>query len=138
MNDPNPHLRSIDQDECWELLHTAVIGMVAFVDDDGQQLVPVNIHVIDRRLFFQINESTLLGRLAAGHDDVAVMASYADTVLAHGWNVTVRGSSRRIDDDQVRDAIEHSGRRLPWAGDDRTVMVEIVPRSVDGRSAQRH
>lgn len=138
MNDPNPHLRSIDQDECWELLHTAVIGMVAFVDDDGQQLVPVNIHVIDRRLFFQINESTLLGRLAAGHDDVAVLASYADTVLAHGWNVTVRGSSRRIDDDQVRDAIEHSGRRLPWAGDDRTVMVEIVPRSVDGRSAQRH
>lgn len=138
MNDPNPHLSAIDQDECWELLRTAVIGMVAFVDDDGQQLVPVNIHAIDRHLFFQINESTLLGRLATGHDDVAVLVSYADTVLAHGWNVTVRGSSRRTDDDQVRQTIEHSGRRLPWAGDDRTVIVEVVPRSVEGRRARRH
>lgn len=137
MNDTNPHLRAIDEHECWELLRTAVVGMVAFVDDEGQQLVPVNIHVIDQRLFFLVNESTLLAGLADGHDDVAVLAHYADTVLAHGWNVTVRGSSRRVDDDAVRHTIEHSGRRAPWAGDDRDVIVEIVARSIDGRRVHR-
>lgn len=135
MVENNRHLVVLDEQECWSLLDTAVVGMVAFVNDEGQQLVPVNIQVIGQRLYFQIDDTTLLGALAAGHDDVAVAASHADTMFGHGWNVTVRGTSQRTDDDAIRDALKHSGHRSAWAGGDREVIVEIRPRSVAGRRA---
>lgn len=133
MSESNRHLSILDEQECWNLLESAVVGMVAFVDADGQQLIPVNIHVIDRRLFFRIDETTSLGLLASGHEDVAVAANHADTLFGHGWNVTLRGSSRSVDDDAVREALDQSGRRTAWAGGDRNVMIEIQPRFVAGR-----
>lgn len=133
MVEHNSHLVVLDEQECWSLLDTAVVGMVAFVNDDGQQLVPVNIQIIDQRVYFQIDDSTMLGVLAAGHDDVAVAASHADTMYGHGWNVTVRGTSRRTDDAAIRDALAHSGHRSAWAGGDRQVIIEIEPRAVSGR-----
>lgn len=123
----------LDEQECWELLNSAVVGLVGFVDADGQQLIPVNIQVLDQRLYFRIDATTSLGILAAGHDDIAVAASHADSLFGHGWNVTVHGSSRQVDDDAIRSALDHSGRRSAWAGGDRNVIVEVRPRSIGGR-----
>ncbi|MFI5429578.1 pyridoxamine 5'-phosphate oxidase family protein [Aeromicrobium sp. UC242_57] len=79
--------------------------MVAFVNTDGQQLMPVNIQALDRRVYFRIDDTTSLGVLAEGHDDVAMSATHADTMYGNGWNVTVRGSSRRVDDDTLREQL---------------------------------
>lgn len=129
----NSQLAVLSERECWDLLDSAVVGIVGFVDADGQQLIPVNIQVIEQRLYFRIDETTSLGILADGHDDVAVAASHADSLFGHGWNVTVHGSSGQVDDDAIRDALEHSGRRSAWAGGDRNTIVEVQPRSIAGR-----
>lgn len=133
MTEANRQLVVLDEQECWNLLGSAVVGMVAFVDAQGQQLIPVNIQVIDQQLYFRIDETTSLGVLASGHDDVAVAASHIDSLFGHGWNVTLHGSSHRVDDAAVREAIDHSGRRTAWAGGNRNVIVEIRPRSIGGR-----
>lgn len=85
-------------DECMVLLSTTTIGRVAFVNEDGQQLVPVNFAEIDGVIYFRTVPDGFLAQLAHGHEDVAFGVDYHDDTYRHGWNVTVKGAAALVED----------------------------------------
>lgn len=126
-------LRPIDPAECLELLAVRTVGMVAFVDDDGQQLVPVNYVVRDGDVIFRTSADSFLAQLADGHEDVAFATSHQAELDQHGWNVTVRGRT------SPQDAAELVGAPpRTWAGGVRDVLVRLHPEHVSGRRVHLH
>lgn len=129
-------IAALSEDECLALLETTTIGRIAFVDDEGQQLIPVNFVTIDGDIIFRTLPDGFLSRLAKGHDDVAFGIDHND-VYGIAWNVTVRGSARQADDATVTaQALSHP-RLKPWSGGDRTLVIRVTPRSVAGRRVAR-
>lgn len=130
-------LVTLSETECRELLGTSTVGLVAFVTDGHQELLPVNYVVADEAVFLQLSSGSVLGALAAGHPDVAFAVSYQSSVATHGWNVTVHGATSEVTDAAERRRILDSTHISPWAGDDRDVLVKLTPERIAGRRASR-
>lgn len=137
MNSPDDQIAQgsiveLPEDECLALLGTTTVGRIAFVDDEGQQLVPVNFVMIDGVIYFRTLPDGFLSTLAKGHADVAFGVDHSD-VFRNGWNVTVRGTSRGVEDHAMLDNVLANSRLRPWAGGVRPLVVEITPTSIAGR-----
>ena len=120
-------------DECMVLLSTTTIGRVAFVNEDGQQLVPVNFAEIDGVIYFRTMPEGFLAQLAHGHEDVAFGVDYHDDTYRHGWNVTVKGSAALVEDRATINMVLSHGRLRPWAGGVRPLVISISLDSIAGR-----
>lgn len=138
MTDPRTSgsISALAQSECLALLETSTVGSIAFVDDEGQQLVPVNFVVIDRDIYFRTLADGFLSELANGHADVAFGIIHHD-VFGIGWNVTARGSAHEVTDPaMVTRALSHP-RLNPWAGGERSLVIRVAPASIIGRRVAR-
>lgn len=122
----------LPEDECLALLGTTTVGHIAFVDDEGQQLVPVNFALIDECIYFRTLPEGFLSSLAKGHGDVAFGVDHAD-VFRDGWNVTVRGTARGVEDRATINKVLSHARLRPWAGGVRPLVIEVTPTSIAGR-----
>lgn len=129
----NSHFHVLTDRECLELLSTTTVGRVAFVDDGGVQLIPLNFAVIDEEIYFRTDPESALHTLAEGHDDVAFEIDHHGEVFAIGWNVTVKGSTERVSDPDLHTRAMESSRLRPWAGGRRGEVIHLTRRSVDGR-----
>ncbi|MGA8986954.1 pyridoxamine 5'-phosphate oxidase family protein [Aeromicrobium sp.] len=129
---PQASLVSIEDGECRELLTTTTVGHVAFVDDDGQQLIPVNFAYLDGAVYFRTEPGRVLSALARGHDDVAFGVDHHD-VFRHGWNVTVKGPAGEVEDRATINKVLGHSRLRPWAGGTRPMVIRIGVDSIDGR-----
>jgi nitroimidazol reductase NimA-like FMN-containing flavoprotein (pyridoxamine 5'-phosphate oxidase superfamily) len=127
------NIRTIPEQQCRELLTTTTVGRVAFVDDDGQQLIPLNFAVIDDEIYFRTAPESLLDGLAGGHRDVAFGVDYHSGSSRDAWNVTVRGSTSRVSDPDVYQQVMSWPRLRPWAGGERGVVIHLKVRSIAGR-----
>jgi nitroimidazol reductase NimA-like FMN-containing flavoprotein (pyridoxamine 5'-phosphate oxidase superfamily) len=126
-------IRQIPESECLELLTSTTVGRIAFVDADGQQILPVNFVLIDGDIYLRTLPGGVIDTaLSHGHDDVAFEIDHHD-VFRIGWNVTVRGSASRVEDPATIDAILANERLHPWAGGDRLAVVKVTPRTIAGR-----
>ncbi len=123
--------------ECMALLSTTTVGRVAFVNDDGQQLVPVNFALIGASIYFRTLPDGFLSQLAHGHPDVAFGVDHAD-VYRHGWNVTVKGPAALVEDRVTINTVLSHGRLRPWAGGIRPLVIGVAIRSIAGRSVSAH
>lgn len=146
MGDPEPletgvsggSISSIPPDVCMALLAGAVVGRVAFIDTDRrQQLMPVNFTVVDQAIHFRTSPTGPLALLATGLDNVAFGVDGIDTSSGRGWNVTVRGEAIGVTDAEILRTVDAAGLRQPWAGGDRSQVVAIVIREIDGRRVTR-
>lgn len=126
-------LEVLTETECFELLDTATVGRIAFVDAEGQQLIPVNFIVLDGLIYFRTAHGGLLAEFERGHDDVAFGVDYHDDLARNGWNVTLRGSARRVEDRAGINTVLGNANLEPWAGGVRPIVIEVRPRSVAGR-----
>lgn len=133
-DDSSPHgsIIELPEDECFALLETTTVGHIAFVDDAGQQLVPVNFALTDRAIYFRTLPDGFLSSLAKGHGDVAFGVDHSD-VFRKGWNVTVRGTARGVEDRATINKVLSNSRLKPWAGGVRPLVIEITPTSIAGR-----
>lgn len=122
----------LPEDECLALLESTTVGRIAFVDNEGQQLVPVNFALIDGAIYFRTLPDGFLSSLARGHDDVAFGVDHHD-VFREGWNVTVRGAAREADDRATINKVLGHHRLRPWAGGVRPMVIKISPTSIAGR-----
>lgn len=122
----------LPEDECLALLETTTVGRIAFVDAEGQQLVPINFALIDGAIYFRTLHDGFLSSLAGGHDDVAFGVDYQD-VFRVGWNVTVRGSAHEAEDRATINTVLSHSRLQPWAGGVRPLVIKITPASIAGR-----
>jgi nitroimidazol reductase NimA-like FMN-containing flavoprotein (pyridoxamine 5'-phosphate oxidase superfamily) len=128
----------LTEQECRELLGTTTVGRVAFVDAEGQQLLPVNFVVRDDEVYFRTKHDSVLAQLGDGHDDVAFGVDFHDDLYQRGWNVTLVGSSARVDDPAVIAELSAAARPRPWAPGERDVMIVIRARRIAGRKVRQH
>jgi len=129
----NTHFRALTEVECLELLSATTVGRVAFVNDEGVQLIPLNFALIDHEIYFRTDPDSILHELAEGHDDVAFEIDHHGEVSPVGWNVTVKGSTERVTDPDLNAQVMKSARLRPWVGGTRAAVIHLTRRSVDGR-----
>jgi nitroimidazol reductase NimA-like FMN-containing flavoprotein (pyridoxamine 5'-phosphate oxidase superfamily) len=125
-------IAELSEDECLARLETTTVGRIAFVDGNGQQLVPVNFALMDRAVYLRTLPGGFLSILARGHDDVAFEIDHHD-VFRVGWNVTVRGTAGEVEDRATINRVLANHRLSPWAGGIRPLVIKLTPRSIAGR-----
>jgi len=127
-------IKELSQEECRALLDTTTVGRIAFVNHEGQQLLPVNFVVIGDDIYFRTLPSGVLDNsLSRGHDDVAFGVDHHEDMYRHGWNVTVRGSAAGVEDRATINTVLSTERLRPWAGGVRPAVIRVTPRSIAGR-----
>jgi hypothetical protein len=123
------HLRELGEAECLELLEAHQVGRVAYCDDLGPVVLPVN-HALDKgAILLQTSpHSTLASRLRAApaYFQIDEFDEYTKT----GWSVLVRGSGAYVD---PTDLPADEDRPHTWAEGQRTLHVRITPRDISGR-----
>jgi nitroimidazol reductase NimA-like FMN-containing flavoprotein (pyridoxamine 5'-phosphate oxidase superfamily) len=125
-------ITELDEEECLALLGTTTVGRIAFVNAEGQQLVPVNFALIDGVIYFRTLPDGFLSGLARGDEDVAFGVDHHD-VFRDGWNVTVRGSAREVEDRATINKVLSNHRLKPWAGGVRPLVIRVTPKFIAGR-----
>jgi nitroimidazol reductase NimA-like FMN-containing flavoprotein (pyridoxamine 5'-phosphate oxidase superfamily) len=128
-------LAELPDEECRALLTTTTVGRIAFVDDDGQQLVPVNFAYVDGAIYFRTVPDGFLAALA--HQDREVAFGHDDTYRS-GWNVTVKGRVEQVEDQATIDRILAYERLRPWAGGVRPMVMRVTIDRIAGRKATGH
>jgi nitroimidazol reductase NimA-like FMN-containing flavoprotein (pyridoxamine 5'-phosphate oxidase superfamily) len=128
----------LTEDECKALITTTTVGWVAFVDDDGQQLVPVNFAVLAGVVYLRTLPDGFLAELARDHEDVAFGVSFHAQSYRSGWNVTVKGSAAEVEDRATVNMVLGHERLRPWAGGVRPLVIRITMDSIAGRRVSEH
>jgi nitroimidazol reductase NimA-like FMN-containing flavoprotein (pyridoxamine 5'-phosphate oxidase superfamily) len=136
--DRDGRIVELTEDHCRELLTTTTVGRIAFVDGEGQQLVPVNFTYLDDAIFFRTLADGFLAGLAGGHDDVAFGVDHHESMYRQGWNVTVRGRVEAVQDEATIDRVLADPRLHPWAGGDRSLVMRVTIAAIAGRQVLDH
>jgi len=123
--------QGLTKGECFGLLARERLGRVAFVDDRGPIVFPVNF-ILDRHMVvFRTDEGTKLDAACRGAR-VAFEVDGTDAAAHTGWSVVVRGEAV-----EVTDAAEltrlHELPLKPWAPGAKTRYVRILPAVLTGR-----
>ena len=123
-------LVELSRQECLELLADKVVGRVAFGDDDGPVVLPVN-YVLDKEtvLFRTTASSPLAVHVRDGK--VAFQVDEVDEVTESGWSVLLRGVATF---EQPTDTgPTHHPRPNTWVEGSRNLVVRITPHVLTGR-----
>jgi len=123
------HLREIDRAECLELLANQRVGRVAYCDDLGPVVLPVNYALDQETVLIQISpHSTLARNLRSARASFQI--DEFDYYNQSGWSVLVRGDAAYVDD---ADLPADDDRPHAWAEGERTLHVRITPHDISGR-----
>lgn len=120
-------LRELPEDECRRLLHAKQVGRLAFSDDSGPDVLPVNYVMDGDDLLIA---TTPYGALARGGTGarVAFEVDELDDYTESGWSVVVRGRATRESPFELPDE-----RPYPWADGNRSYFIRIHTDSITGR-----
>lgn len=123
------HVTALSEEECWELLAGQEVGRVAYCDDRGPVVIPVN-YVLDRQAI--LIRLAPYSRLAVHLEDalVSFQIDDYDSYNQSGWSVLLRGKAVHIDASTLPDA---EGQPFPWAEGERNLLVRIRPDEITGR-----
>jgi uncharacterized protein len=123
--------QELSKSECFELLAREHLGRVAFVDDRGPIVIPVNF-ILDRHMvLFRTDAGTKLDAACRG-SRVAFEVDGTDAAAHTGWSVLVRGEAVEVTDPAELARL----RKLPldpWAPGAKTHYVRILPAVLTGR-----
>lgn len=124
------HLREISKPECLELLASHRVGRVAYCDDLGPVVLPVN-YALDREtiLIRTSPHSTLAGHLRSA--PASFQIDDFDDFNQSGWSVLVRGDAAYVDPSDL--PADDSERPQAWAEGQRSFHVRITPHDISGR-----
>lgn len=131
-------IRPLPRDECLDLLGTTTVGRVAFIGDDGPELVPVNFALIDGVIYFRTLPDGFLSQLRSGSHRVAFGVDHHDDLYRNGWNVTVKGVIRQVEDRATINLVLGHARLRPWAGGVRPMVMRVSIDEIDGRRVSGH
>lgn len=139
----NPHehegrITDLSEQECRTLLATTTVGRIAFADDDGQQLVPVNFAYLDGAIYFRTLADGFLAGLARHDRGVAFGVDHHDDMFPEGWNVTVKGTAEQVEDRATINKVLSHERLRPWAGGVRPLVMRVTVDSIAGRRVHGH
>jgi nitroimidazol reductase NimA-like FMN-containing flavoprotein (pyridoxamine 5'-phosphate oxidase superfamily) len=123
--------QELTRSECFELLSRQSLGRLAFVDDLGPIVVPVN-YLLDRHMVvIRTDEGAKLDAATRGVK-VAFEIDWADDGGRSGWSVLVRGEAVAVTDpaelERLRDL-----PLSPIAPGRRPNYIRVMPALVTGR-----
>lgn len=120
-------LRTVDEAECYVLLHSRTLGRVGVHLADQFAILPVYFAVMDRDIVFRTAPGAKLNAALVG---TAVVFEVDNA--APGWSVLVRGHAHEI----VEPAEQTHARSLlghDWPAGERHQLVRITAEQVTGR-----
>ena len=124
------HLREISKTECLDLLASHRVGRVAYCDDLGPVVLPVNYVLDQGTVLIQISpHSTLARHLRSA--PASFQIDDFDDFNQTGWSVLVRGDAAHVDNADL--PADDEGRPHAWAEGQRTFHVRITPHDISGR-----
>jgi uncharacterized protein len=123
------HLREVSREDCLALLGSKVVGRVAFCDDDGPTVLPVNYVVHDDTVLFRTGPAATIGRYLGGL--AAFEVDDPDDYTESGWSVLVRGHVEPVEPEDL--PADPDARPAPWPEGVRSLYLRIVPREITGR-----
>jgi len=127
MSEEDP-VHVLSTEECWELIRAKEFGRLGFHLAEQVHIAPVN---------YAVDEDTLLFRTAEGSKLLAVVMNpdvafeVDDYTEESAWSVIVRGTARKLDEDE-----EHRAENVPlrpWVPTLKYNVVEIAPTEISGR-----
>lgn len=131
-------ITDLSESECYDLLVTTTVGRVAFVNGEGQQLLPLNFILVDSVVYFRTLVDGVLAELASGMRDVAFGVDYHGLTTRDGWSVTIVGATSVVDDPETLDQVSNDARLHPWVPGERLLIIQLVPRAITGRRVSAH
>jgi nitroimidazol reductase NimA-like FMN-containing flavoprotein (pyridoxamine 5'-phosphate oxidase superfamily) len=121
----------LNKSECFELLGCQRLGRLAFVDDRGPIVLPVNFVLDNYMVIIRTDEGTKL-TMARHGGRVAFEADGIDAASGSAWSVLIRGEAIEVTDRLEVDRLSKLPLR-PWAPGGKTHVVRILPAVVTGR-----
>ncbi len=123
------HLREISQAECLGLLAAHQVGRVAYCDDLGPVVLPVNYVLDHDTLLLEVSpHSTLATHLRSGAACFEI--DEVDEFSQSGWSVLVRGTATFVENEDLPgDLVEP----IAWAEGQRQFHVRVTPSQISGR-----
>ena len=121
-------LEILDEESCWRLLETQVIGRVGLSVNGAPTILPVNYRLVGRTIVFATGPGLKLDA-ARGAKLFAFEVDDIDEATRTGWSVLVTGTAAELDAPtrQLCAAMD------PWAGGDRSHLVCIDIELMSGR-----
>lgn len=116
--------------ESYKLMGSTSVGRVAFVDEDGPIVLPVNYVLDGDTVLFRTSPANTLGRHLA-FATVAFQVDEFDDYTQSGWSVLVRGIATYVPYEEL--ARTDAPLPYPWADGSRPLVIRVTPRSVTGR-----
>ena len=123
-------LRDLSEQDCRRLLDSRSVGRLAFVDDEGPVVLPVNYVSNEGAVLLRISPHSSIG-LHVRDRIVAFEVDDFDEDTRSGWSVLLRGTAGFVDADDLPVGLD--ARPQPWPEGVRSLHVRITPRSVTGR-----
>jgi nitroimidazol reductase NimA-like FMN-containing flavoprotein (pyridoxamine 5'-phosphate oxidase superfamily) len=126
-------LETLTSEECYDLLATARVGRLVYVDDEGPIALPVN---------FVLGSGAILIRVKAGSKSAAARLPAVgfeidaiDSDSGAGWSVLLRGPAEELPPEAVPEVLHEAGGAFPrpWAAGIHNAWLRITPRSISGR-----
>jgi nitroimidazol reductase NimA-like FMN-containing flavoprotein (pyridoxamine 5'-phosphate oxidase superfamily) len=130
---PQAATSTLSETQCWKLLGSAQIGILAVVTEDGPDLFPIDFLAAEHSVVFRTAPGEKLMKLAA---DPRVALAVEGEDAKGLWSVVLRGTARRLSFD---DEIEASGvLSLETAtGGTKANFVRITATQLTGRRIAR-
>ncbi len=132
-SDERPPTRELSEEECWQRITAAPYGRVAASAAGEIDIFPVNHGVDGRTLVFRTSPGTKLLELTIRHHVAFEVDGYTD---ADAFSVVVKGEAEEFDSRSEIAEAERLGI-TPWAPEERTRWVRIMPSEVHGRTFER-
>ena len=123
-------LTDLPAGECRDLMGSTSVGRVAFVDEDGPVVLPVNYVLDGETVLFRTSPHNAIARHVDG-STVAFEVDDFDDYTQSGWSVLVRGTARFVPPHEPPEF--GALQPFPWVDGVRNLVVRISPVSVSGR-----
>lgn len=124
------HLQHLGRPECLRLLNCSQVGRVAYNDEHGPVVLPVNHRMDGSTVVFRTSAYTALGK-HLDNTPVSFQVDDFDDFNRAGWSVLLRGTASYATAEELPKYAADLPE--PWASGDRALYVRITPYSVSGR-----
>ncbi len=121
-------IHNLTEDECWECLTENEVGRIAWNDEGGPMVLPVNYLAEDGTIWIRTVPGSMLESQAV--DKVVTFeADEFDSYHHSGWSVLLHGrAATETEHDKHWEGPE------PWRAGTPSVLIAITPTQVTGRS----
>jgi nitroimidazol reductase NimA-like FMN-containing flavoprotein (pyridoxamine 5'-phosphate oxidase superfamily) len=122
--------------ECLEHVRGGGVGRVIFNSERGPTALPVNFGLVDDgHLVFRTASTTILDAVRA-RQPIGFEVDHLDDAEGEGWSVLATGHALEATETGARHEADALGV-VPWAGEDRNVVVHVAIDELTGRRIRR-